>query len=255
MKKIILVIILILLFTLFLSADIYVRNMELTKEFNLMGRKSPEKIEIKEMWLGLNKFAQLGKEISIIVNHDKEKLYFIVHKQKIYYELPTDINREELLNIISSLSPKAAEVIKSIKITDVKMNLGGETKQIANWNCHSTEFEMVLMIPALNMMPKFRMRMWATKDLPYDYNKFSRAAEEFFVKYFLEMLDMDESSKNELEKMHPREDFQVATEVTIKIFGTEINVESQSLEVTEKPAPSGVYSPPAGYTKKALRFP
>jgi len=255
MKKIVLIIILVLLFFLFLDADVYVRNMEHTATFNLMGSKNPEKVEIKEMWLGKNKFAQFGKEISIIVNYDKERLYFIVHRQKIYYELPTDINREKLLNIISGLSPKVAEAIKSIKITDVKVNLGGETKKIANWNCEGTEFEMVFMIPALNMMPKFKMRIWTTKDLPSDYKKYTKAADEFFVKYFLGMLNIDEHSKKELEKMKTIDGFQVAAEITIKIFGSEINVDSQSLEVTEKPAPPGTYSAPMGYTKKTVRFP
>ena len=51
------------------------------------------------------------------------------------------------------------------------------------------------------------------------------------------------------------EGFQVAAEITVNIFGSEINVESQCLEVTEKPAPPGTYSVPKDYTKKTIKFP
>jgi hypothetical protein len=252
MKKLALIVIVILLLALFLSADIYMKNVERTKAFELMGNKQQENVEIKEQWLTKNKFAQFTKELNIIVDYDKEKMYIIVHKPKIYYEIPTDITREQILELVP---PKAAEAIKSIQITDVKVNLSGETKRIANWNCSSSEFEMVLMIPALNMMPKFKMKMWTTKDLPSDYKEYATVMEEFFVKYILGMLNIDENSKKELEKLDTVDGFQVAAEATIHIFGSEINVESQCLEVTEKPAPPGTYSVPKGYTKKTLNFP
>lgn len=97
MKKLILIVILILVLTLFLSADVYMKNMERTKAFELMGKKQPENVEIKEQWLAKNKFAQFGKKLSVIVDYDKEKLYFIVHKPKIYHELPTDIDKAKFL--------------------------------------------------------------------------------------------------------------------------------------------------------------
>jgi hypothetical protein len=252
MKKFVLILVVIFLLALFLNADIYMKNVERTKAFEMMGNRQQEKVEIKEQWLTKNKFAQFTEELNIIVDYDKEKMYIIVHKPKIYYEIPTDITKEQILALVP---PKVADAIKSIQITDVKVDLSGETKKIANWNCSSTEFEMVLIIPALNMMPKFKMKTWTTKDLPADYKKYTTVMEEFFVKYILGMLNIDENSKKEMEKMDTVEGFQVAAEVTINIFGTEINVESQCLEVTEKPAPPGTYSVPKDYNKKTLNFP
>jgi len=255
MKKLVLIVIVILLLALFLGADIYTKNMERVKAFEMMGKKQREKVEIKERWMGKNKFAQIAEDLSIIVNYDKEKLYFVIHPQKIYYEFPTEFNREKLLNLILGLSPKAAEVIKSMKITDVKVNLKAETKKIANWNCSSTDFEMVFMIPALNIIPKFKMKLWTTKDLPFEYKKQIKVADEFFVKYILGMINIDEESKKEMAKMETIDGFQIAAEVTVNIFGSEINVEAQCLEVTEKPAPAGTYSPPKGYKKKTIGMP
>ena len=255
MKKFMFIIVIIILLSLFLGADVYMKNMERTKPFEMMGQKQAEKVEIKEQWLAKNKFAQLGKELSIIIDYDKEKLYFIMHKPKTYYELPTNITREKLLDLVQGLSPKAAEVIKSVKITDVKANISGETKKIANWNCQLSELEMIFMIPAFNIMPKYKIKIWTTTDLPSDYKEYTTVMEEFFVKYILGMLDIDENSKKEMEKLHSVKGFQIAAEVTVNIFGTEINVESQCLEVTEKPAPPGTYAVPKGYTKKTISFP
>jgi len=249
MKKLILALILVLFVSSFLGADIYVKNMDRTKAFEMMGKKQPEKVEIKEQWLGKNKFALLSKEFNIVVNYEKEKLYIIIHRQKRYYEFPTDIDRAKLLEL---LPPKIAEGISSVKVTDVKVNISGLKKKVANWNCDGSELEMVFMIPALNMMPKYKIKFWTTKDLPFDYKKYSSGMEEFIGRFILGILNVDENSKKELEKLDTLDGFQVAAEVTVSIFGSEIKAESQSLEVVEKPAPAGIYSVPKGYTKGKL---
>ena len=90
--------------------------------------------------------------------------------------------------------------------------------------------------------------------LPFDIKKYTAAAEEFFVNYILGILNIDEESKKELEKMEAVEGFQVAAEITITLFGSEINLEMQVLEIEERPAPAGTYSVPSDYTKKTLNL-
>jgi hypothetical protein len=253
MKKLILIVILalilILFFSLFLSADVYVKVMERTEAYEMSGKRMPEKVEIKEQWLAKDKFAVFSKELNIIVDYQKEKLYFIVHKPKKYYEFPTSIDMTKLQELIPT---KAAEIISSIKINDVKVNLSGQKKKVANWDCQGIEFEMVIMTPALNIMPKFKMKLWATKDVPFDYKKYAGGMGEFYGRILFRVLNVDENSRKEIEKMDKIEGFQIAAEVTVNMFGSEINVESQVLEVTEKPAPAGIYSPPKDYTKGNL---
>lgn len=253
MKKLVLVIVVILLASLFLSADVdlYVKRMEKTAAFEMMGEKKPETVEIKELWLGENSFVQHSKMVSIILDGEKEKIYFILHPEKCYYEFSTDIDREKLL---AMLPPEVAKVISSIEIKDVKVNIGGPKKQVANWNCEGAEFEMTIMVPALGLMPKYKIKLWTTKDIPFDYKKYSKAADEFFMNYILGIVNIDEDSKRELEKMETVEGFQVAAEITITLFGSEINIEMQVLEVAEKQAPADAYSIPKGYTKKNLNF-
>ncbi len=255
MKKLMVIIILVFLFSMFLGADVYIKSVERVKPFEMMGKKQLEQTQIEERWVGRNKFAQFSKEYTLIIDEDKGKLFLVVHTPKIYFELPSNITRDKLLELLQGLSPKVAEVVRSITITDMKFTPGGETKKIANWTCSSSEFEMMIMIPALNMMPKFKMKMWTTKDLPADYKKYTKTAEEFFVKFILGMVNIDENSKKVMEKMAEHDGFEIASEITVNIFGSQINIESQCLEVVEKPAPPGTYSVPAGYAKKPIRLP
>jgi hypothetical protein len=252
MKKIVLITVLVLLTALFLSADIYVKSMQRTGAFEIMGKPSQQKVEIREMWMGKNRFVQHSEEVSILVNYETQKIAIFIHPQKIYFEISTDIDREKLLAMVP---PKVAEVIKSIKVTDVKVTLDGPKRKIANWNCEGSEMEMIFQIPALSIMPKFKMKMWYTKDVTFDYKAYTQGAEEFFGKYIMGLLAIDDASLKELEKMEKMDGFQIATDIVIDIFGTEIKVESQSLEVAEKPAPTGTYDAPKGYKKQKIDLP
>jgi len=248
MKRLIVALTLVLFVSSFLCADVYVKTVQRTEAYEMMGEKRPENVEIVEMWLAKNKSAQISKMVSIIIDYEKEKLYFIVHPQKIYFELPTTIDRTKLHEL---LPPKIAQIISSITVTDAKVNLTGQTKKVANWNCYGADFEMVFMIPALNMMPKFKMKMWMTEDVPFNYEAYTRQS-EFFERFVFGILNVDDNSKKELEKLDTVKGFQVSTEVTLSIFGTEIKAVTQCLEVAVRPAPAGVYSAPRGYTKRTI---
>lgn len=252
MKRIILLVFVVLFLSFILCADIYVKSVERTKPYEMMGKKHGENVEIKEMWLGKNQFAQFGKEVSFIADYEKEKVSFLINKKKLYYEFPTDIDMAKLQEI---LPPKVYEVISSIKITDAKVNLNAGTKKIANWDCRASEFEMVFMIPALNMMPRFKIKLWTTEDVPFDYKQYTDGAGEFYKKIVFSFLNVDEASSKELEKLDTVEGFQVATDVTLSLFGSELIMEGQHLEVIEKPAPPGTYSVPPDFQKKTISTP
>ena len=253
MKKLALIVICILSVSLFINADIYTKSVERVKAFELMGKKQQEELQMKDRWYGKNKYAEIGKEFSMIIDLDKEIMYFVLHVPKVYFEIPTNLEGGKMLAFIASVSPKAAEVIKSIRITDAKVDLNTERKKIANWDCTASEFEMTIIIPAMNMMPKFKMKMWMTDAFSEDYQKLTEAG-QMFMKTFLGMLNIDEESQKEMAKMETVDGFQIAAEVTMEIFGSRIEVESQSLEVVEKPAPPGTYSVPKDYTRRDIDF-
>jgi hypothetical protein len=249
MKRFVLVLTLGLIVPSLLCADIYLKSVERTKPFEMMGKEVPEKVEIREQWLAKDKFAHFGKEISIIANYESKKLYFIINKAKIYYELPLDINRADLLKM---LPPKAAAVVESIKITNAKVNLNVGAKKVANWNSRGNELEMVLMIPAMNIMPKFKIKFWTTKELPFDYTQYKMGFNEIYEKFMFNVLSVDEESKKEMQKLYKMDGFGIATEIIVEAFGSVIHVEGQTLELEEKPAPAGTYSVPKGFKKKTI---
>lgn len=248
MKKAILIVVIVLLAYIFLVADVYVKSMEQTEAHKMMGKEEPGKVKIKETWLGTDKFAQNSEDMSMIMDNSKQKVFLVMHLKKIYIEVPMDIDKDSLLQ---TLGPKAAEIISSIKISDVKADCDIGKKKVANWDCNGCEFEMTFSIPALNIIPKYKIRMWATTDVPFDHKKYTQGIEEFY-KLFLSVFDIDEESQKELEKINAAKGFQVAAEITVNMFGSEIKIKEQVLEVTEKEAPPGIYLPPEDYTKKTI---
>lgn len=252
MKRWILLIFLVLLLSFILCADVYIKSVDRTKPYEMMGKKHGENVEIKDTWLGKSQFAQFGKEMSIIADYEKERVFLLNNKSKHYFEFPTDIDMAKLQEI---LPPKIANIISSIKVTEAKVNLDAGTKRIANWDCSASEFEMIFMIPALNMMPKFKIKVWATEDVPFDYKQYTDGMGEFYKKVIFSIINVDEASSKELEKLDAVKGFQVATEVTLSLFGSELMMEGQYLEVVEKPAPPGTYSVPKDYKKKTISTP
>jgi hypothetical protein len=252
MKRLILILIMVMLACTFLSADIYVRNMKRTEAFEMMGKKNPEKIEIEEQWLGKNKFAQINKEFSIIVDFEKEQFIFAAHKPKQYYRFSTAVDRETLKKMLPA---KAFEIITSIKLSGARVTLGGPGRKVANWNCTASEFEMSFMIPALNMMPKMKIKTWTTEEVPFDYQAYNDGMAEFFKNIVLKIIDVEESSRKELEKLDKVKGFQVAGTVVLSLFGSEMRAETQCLEAAEKPSPAGIYSAPSGYAEQTVTLP
>ncbi len=192
-----------------------------------------------------------GPKMTIIADFEKDNLFIVIPELKQYLRFPVNVDKAKLRTLLPA---KVFDIISSIKISGAKVNLDAGTKKVGNWNCRASEFEMVIMIPAINLMPKFAVKVWATKDLSFDYESYTEGVSEFFKNVILGLVNVDEASAKELEKLEKMKGFEVATEVTVSIFGSEIKAESQCLEVVEKPAPEGTYSVPDGYTEKKLNL-
>lgn len=251
MKKTILIIILVVFATSFLCADIYVKNMKRTAAFEMMGKKNPEKVEIEERWMAKNKFAAFSKDITFIADFEKDNLFIVIPKLKQYFRFPANIDRAKLQELLPA---KVFDIVSSVKISGVKVNLDTGTKKVGNWNWRGSEFEMVIMVPAINVMPKFTVKIWTTKDISFDYESYTKGMSEFFKKVILGIVSVDDVSVKEFEKLEKVKGFEVATEVTVSLFGSDIKADTQCLEVAEKPAPEGTYSVPEGFTEKKIDF-
>ncbi len=252
MKKLMCVLILVLIASPFLTADMYVKNQKRTLAFQMMGKQIPEKLEIEEQWFAKDKVAIITQDLNFIADLNREQLYVVIPKLKQYFQFPTAIDKKKLREMIP---PHIADIITSIKITGVKVNLDTGSKKIANWNCTANELEMVFMIPSLNIMPKLKIKMWVTKDVPFDVKGYTSGIEQVFKQLAMGIFTVDEGTEKEMEKLEKLDGMQVAAEISVGIFGSEIKANTQCLEIMEKKAPKDIYSVPKDYVKKALPLP
>ncbi len=229
MKKILFVLFLVLAITVLLSADIYIKSNVHTDAFAMMGQNQPAKDEITELWLGNNKMANISGDKVMILDMIKNVMFIVNPKEKSYIEaaLPLDM---------SKLVPKEmAPMLAMMKMT-MKVTANGQTKKISSWNCNGYDVDM-----SMSMM-QMKMKVWATTNVPFDWKAFSKMYANIAKMQF-----MDENSIAELDKING---YQIASEMTMNMMGADMKVTTQVSEITQKAAPAGVYSVPAGFTKK-----
>ncbi|MCP5049772.1 MAG: hypothetical protein GY940_21570 [bacterium] len=249
MKKLILVLSLVLVTTLFLGADVYVKSKKTTEAFEMEGKKVPRSVEVEERWLAENKFALKSAKIHLIGDFEKEMLYFILPHSRCYYQFPTNVDKAKLKEL---LPPKIYDIIASVKLSVSKVNLNVEKKKIADWDCQGSEFVMRIRVSKLNILPRIKVKMWTTTQLPFDFKRYTNGLNEYFKNLFLGILIVDDHTQKEMEKLGRIDGFEVANEASVMLSGVEIKVKSQCMEVTEKAAPPGTYAVPEGYEKKEI---
>ncbi|MFH2107181.1 MAG: DUF4412 domain-containing protein [Chrysiogenia bacterium] len=229
MKKVFFAVILVLVVALMLPADVYIKTNVHTDAFSMMGQNQPAKDEVMEQWVGNNQLVNKTGDKIMIMDMDKKMMFIVNPKDKTYVEatLPLDM---------SKLVPKeAASMISMMKVT-VKVTANGQSKKINKWNCSGYDVEMSMM------MMQMKMKVWATTEVPFDWKLFAKMYANVSKMQF-----MDDAAIGELMKING---YQVASEMTMDMMGSKLNVTSQVVEITQKPAPAGIYAVPAGYTKK-----
>lgn len=229
MKKILFAVILVLAVALMLPADVYIKTNVHTDAFAMMGQNQPAKDDVTEQWVGNNQLVNKTGDKIMIMDMNKKLMFIVNPKDKTYVEtaLPLDM---------SKLMPKeAASMISMMKVT-VKVTPNGQTQKISKWNCSGYDIDMNMM------MMTMKMKVWATTDVPFDWNQFSKMYANVSKMSFI-----DDASITELMKV---KGYQVSSEMNMDMMGSKMKVTSQVVEITQKPAPAGIYTVPAGYTKK-----
>jgi hypothetical protein len=229
MKKVFFAVILVMVVALMLPADVYIKTNVHTDAFAMMGQNQPAKDEVMEQWVGNNQLVNKTGDKIMIMDMNKKMMFIVNPKDKTYVEtaLPLDM---------SILLPKeAASMVSMMKVT-VKVAANGQTKKVNKWSCSGYDVEMSMM------MMQMKMKVWATTDVPFDWKMFAKMYANVSKMSF-----MDDAAIAEMMKING---YQVASEMTMDMMGSKLNVTSQVVEITQKPAPAGIYAVPAGYTKK-----
>jgi hypothetical protein len=229
MKKAVLFVIVVLAAAWLLPADIYIKTNVHTDAFEMMGQKQPAKDDVTEQWVGNNQLLNKTGDKIMIMDMNKKLMYIISPKDKSYVETTLPLDMTKLL-------PKEAAGMASMMKVTVKVTPTGQSKKIGQWNCAGYDVDMGMM------MMQMKMKVWATTDVPFDWKMFSKMYANVSKMQF-----MDDAAIGEFMKISG---YQVASEMSMDMMGSKMKVTSQVVEISQKPAPAGTYSVPAGYTKK-----
>jgi hypothetical protein len=227
MKKFFALTALVLMAALSLSADIYVKQM--THTDGMMGQPATDVIQ--EQWISDNAFASVSSDQSIIMDMKKNLMYMINHKAKTYVEstLPMDLTK---------LLPPEFAAMAGMMMMTATVSPTTQTKKVGQWDC--TGYDVTITIMGAPM----KMRLWATTDVPFDYNQFNA---KIWGNLLKGQMMLDEASVQEMMKI---KGFQIASEMSGEIMGVKFNTTTEVLEISKKNPPANVYAPPAGYAKK-----
>lgn len=229
MRRTFLTVLLVLFTAAFASADYYIKQNVHTDAFSMMGQSQPAKDEVNHMWIGKNKMAMHGEEQSFIVDGEKNIAYMINHATKTYVEM------EIPLDMSKYLPEQFMQMMGGITVT-VKPT--GETQKIKEWTCSGYDVAMNMM------MFKMNMKIWATKDVPFDWKTFQN---QMFSQMAKATMRLTDEAVQEFMKI---EGYQIKSEVTMNMMGADMKVVQEVAEITKKDAPEGTYIAPADYKKQ-----
>lgn len=232
MKKILVGLILVACATPAYAADVYIKSRTHTGAMEVMGQKVEATDVDTEVWIGGTKMASVTKDASFIVDLDKNVAFLVNHATKSYVESALPLDFAKLL------PPEAAPMLGMMQMS-ATVAPTTETKTIGKWAC--TGYDMTI-----NMMGMpLKVRIWASTQVPFDYAQFQA---KMMPAVLQGQMRLNEASVAEFAKI---KGYQIASETNGEMMGAKINSTTEVLEMVEKPAPAGVYAPPAGYTKKA----
>lgn len=229
MKRTFLLVLLVLLSATFASADYYIKQNVHTDAFSMMGQSQPPKDEVNKLWIGKNKMAMHGEEQSFVIDGEKNIAYMINHPSKsvVEMEIPLDISKY--------LPEQFMQMMGGVTVT-VKPT--GETQKIKEWTCSGYDVAMNMM------MFKMNMKIWATKDVPFDWQTFQN---QMFSQMAKATMRLTDEAVQEFLKI---EGFQIKSEVTMNIMGADMKTIQEVVEIAKMDAPAGTYDSPVGYKKQ-----
>jgi hypothetical protein len=234
MKKYALAFVVFFLFaTVFVHADVYIKQNTHTDAFEVMGQSQPAKDVINHMWLADNKMASLSEDQSFIIDLEKNVVFWINGQKKSYIQmdLPLDISKY--------LPEQAAAMMTNMNIS-VDVQPTGATESISGKTCEKYDVTMTII---MMMTMEMKMKIWATEDVPFDWRKF----QDKMIQMFSPTMPLGEDALNAFKQI---KGWQMRSEMTMNMMGTDMKTLQEVLEITEKNAPAGTYTVPEGYTKQ-----
>ncbi len=231
MKKCLFLFILVALTTGIVTADVYIKQKMHTDAINMMGQSQPAVDDFSDIWFTENKMAMHSPGMSIIVDMAKKVVFMINIEGKTYVEMeiPVDFSKY--------IPEEAAQMAQMMLNTSVTVQPTGETMTINNWKCEGYDVNMDMM------MMQMKTKVWASKDVPFDWKELM----DKYLEMSKVMLRLNDQSIQEMAKI---DGYQIKSETTMNMMGSDINSYQEVVEISQKAAPAGTYAVPEGFTKQ-----
>jgi hypothetical protein len=210
-------------------ADVYIKQNSHTDAIEMMGQSQPAQDEVNHLWLGDNKMAMHSEKQSVVIDLDAQKMMMIDHQDKTYVEmdLPLDMSKY--------FPPQMEQMMGQMK---VNVDSTDQTKTINGYACKAYDVDINFMMMEMNQT------VWASTEVPFDWKDYS---EKMLPMMQQAMMRLGSEALDEFKKI---EGFQIRTEMTMNMMGSEVNSYSEVIEIDKKDAPEGTYTLPEGYTQK-----
>jgi len=234
MKKYLAFSIFLLLFTSMVFSDFYIKEKYQAGALNNKGKADIDEGTVSEYWIGNDKIAAQTENRTVILDNNANRIYFIFPGTKTYIESqfpmePSKLRSTEVGNLLSriqfqmSVSPTSEK--KTIK------NRSCTKYIISNW-----------VVDGSNRKGEVKRTVWITSDVPFNLDLYWD-----IVTHLLKLVSDDQDFFKELEKS---KGFPMKSESLRDLNGVPITTTQEIIEVSEKKAPTGIYSVPKGYKKQ-----
>ncbi len=233
MKKIFAVFLLMLAVSTLAAQDVYIKSKNHTDAISMGAQNQPARDMVTEQWIGAGKLAVVTPNKTTIVNVNKKLMYIVNHKTRTYVEaaLPLDF--------AGLLPPESLPALQSARMT-ATVTPTGKKKIIGGRSCDEYNVALTVNIIQLNA------KIYASTNVPFDVKSYSEKIAPSFIKS--QMIGLDDASIQELGKI---KGLTILSETTGEAMGAKIHQTTEVVQIIKKPAPAGIYSVPAGYTKQA----
>ncbi len=228
------------------QADVYIKQLNHTDGFSMMGQSQPAKDDLFITWMG-KEMARMdyGDETTIIVRLDKKMMYMINHAEKKYAEFAIGGKDDIFTQAISGAGLSGEDQAQARKMMEgfskmmkpkVSVKVTGETQKINNWNCQKYNMEMSMMGTTS------KTEIWASEDIKIDYSLYRSLTYSVMA----QMPGIEDMMK-EMEKI---KGIVVRSTGATSMMGTDVKSTQELQEVSDKSAPAGTYDVPSGYKKE-----
>jgi hypothetical protein len=228
MKKFLLFFIILIATSSFIYSDVYIKREVHTESYYEDGLMHPAVDRVIETWIGNKKMAYISNSRIIIVDLNKNLMFFINKNEKTYVEIPLPF---ELAKVVTKqIAPDLQYSTFSGTVKATK-----ESKTIGRWKCRCYNIS--------GSRPYGReIKAWVHPTPPFDMDTYN--------KMNINVLKLHNYDSNFIKEMQKIRGIEIRLDETVYFRGSIRKRTDKILEISKKTPKTISYSVPAGYKKK-----